>query len=78
MQAAMRTWRSRRRTRWKTPACFCAAVKKSDKIVQMGTQRRSTPRLSEGGRVYQVGQVRRHRDGRDELERESAWTLAAS
>ena len=31
---------------------FLAAVKKTGKIVQVGTQRRSTPSLSEGGRIH--------------------------
>ena len=33
---------------------FLAAVKKTGKIVQVGTQRRSTPELSEGRRIHQV------------------------
>ena len=55
---------------------FRAAVHKTGKIVQVGTQRRSTPSYHEGGGVHQVGQVRRHRDGGDDVEREPAGTLA--
>ena len=55
-----------------------AAVKKSGKIVQVGTQRRSTPAYHEGRRVHQVGPVRRHRDGGDDVEREPARPLAPS
>ncbi len=36
---------------------FRAAVQKTGKIVQVGTQRRSTLELSEGGGIYQVRQV---------------------
>ncbi len=37
---------------------FRAAVRQTGKIVQVGTQRRSTPQLSKGLRVYSVGKVR--------------------
>ncbi len=55
---------------------FLAAVKKTGKIVQVGTQRRSTPSYHEGRGVHQVRPVRRHRDGRDDMERQSAGALA--
>ena len=53
-----------------------AAVKKSGKIVQVGTQRRSTPSYHEGRRIHQVRPIRRHRDGRNDMERQPARPLA--
>ena len=44
------------------------AVENSKQIIAVGTQRRSTPAYIKG-RVHQVRQVRRHRHGRDDLER---------
>ena len=54
------------------------AVKDTRKIVQIGTQRRSDAELSARRRVHQVGQVRRHRHGGNDLEREPARALATA
>ncbi len=57
---------------------FLDAVKKTGKIV---AGRHAAPlhaQLSEGRRVHPVRQVRRHRHGRDELERQPARPLAPS
>ena len=51
---------------------------KTGKIVQVGTQRRSTPAYMKAAEYIKSGTVRRHRHGRDDLERQSARPLAPS
>ena len=57
---------------------FRAAVKKTGKIVQVGTQRRSTPNYMKAAEYIKSGAVRRHRHGRDDMERQPARPLAPS
>jgi predicted dehydrogenase len=56
-RGAMRTWRSRRRTPWTMRGSFCAAVKKTGKIVQVGTQRRSTPSYMKAAEYIKSGSL---------------------
>ena len=55
---------------------FRAAVHKTGKIVQVGTQRRSTPSYMKAAEYIKSGEVWRHRDGGDDVEREPARPLA--
>ncbi len=57
---------------------FREAVHESGKIVQVGTQRRSTPSYMKAAEYIKSGQVWRHCDGGDELECEPAGTVAAA
>ena len=61
---------------WTTPASSSRPSRDPSRIMQVGTQRRCTPSYQQGGRIHQVRQVRRHRHGRDDLERQPARTLA--
>ena len=55
MQGVMPMWRSRLRTPWRMLDCFVAAVKKTGKIVQVGTQRRSTPSYQKAAEYIKSG-----------------------
>ena len=54
------------------------AVKDTGRIVQIGTQRRSTPNYQRANDFIKSGEVRRHRHGRDDLERQPARALATA
>jgi predicted dehydrogenase len=53
-----------------------AAVRKADRVVQIGTQRRSAANCQAASQFIRVGHVRRYRDGRDDMDREPARALA--
>ncbi len=78
MLVAMRMWRSPRRTQWRMLGLFRAAVKKTGKIVQVGTQRRSTPSYQKAAEYIQSGKFGDIVMVEMTLERQSAGPLAAS
>jgi predicted dehydrogenase len=54
------------------------AVEETKRIVQIGSQRRSGKNYIRANEFIELRQVRRYRHGRDDLECESAGTLAAA